>query len=566
MPRNCTHRSAVYGILVGQVILLAWALTQNLEQLNPDGVAYLRLAGYYANGPRELAVSGYWGPLLSWLIALGLKLGLAPLLAARVVMALSAVGYSLGCLALLQALNLSATGRVTGLALAALASVAWSVEYISPDLLVAGLIGVGIAATVRPAWARGWRVPLLAGVLWGIAYYAKAVALPYGIGVILLAMALRCFLDGSRFRAVLRSGGITLMVGGLVALPWIATLSAKYGALTISTSAKAAHAVVGPGEVDRYHPYARTFHHPEPGRVTAWEDPTSLPYAEWSPFASGRNFRHQLAVSGRNAVTVWQLLDQFDLLHLGVLSAAALLLGWLGGYRIPSAAREASPKAARAARRSQAGPDERDGRASDAPGRLPCALLLPLLLAGLGGIYLPAYLGLVDQRYFYAALPLLFGAAALAAEWLGSWLSSRSPGLTRLVWPLLLISFGLPALLSAGLSLSGLPNPATRLAKVLAEKIKQQGEAGPIAGSGLILGNRSGLFAAWFLEVPWLGDELNATPDSFRASGARWVVVDARRPVTAQLDVDRRFRDRTHELLEVPTTERLPVKVYEVVE
>ncbi|MCP5528013.1 MAG: hypothetical protein H7A47_14570 [Verrucomicrobiales bacterium] len=555
----------VLGILAAQVLLLVWALTQNRHQLNPDGIAYLRLAGYYAEGPHHLAVSGYWGPLLSWMIAVGLKLGLDPLGAARAAMALSAIGYGVGCLVLLQTLGLPATACRAGFGLAALATVAWSVEYTSPDLLVAGLICLATAATVRPAWTAGWRPPLLAGALWGTAYYAKAVALPYGLGVVLLVVGLRGLLDRAAIRAALRGGALSLLACGLVVSPWIATLSAKYGAFTVSTSAGAAHAVVGPEDVDRYHPYARTFHHPEPGRLTAWEDPTSLPYAAWSPFASTRNFRHQLTVAAHNAVTVWQLLGQFDLLHLGVLSATGVLLGWIAG-RGKRTVRAGKPRPAN--RVSPAGPAfaEAGNPAPDSTGRLPFALLVPLLLAGLGGVYLPAYLGLVDQRYFYAALPLLFGAAARAAAWLRGWLIPRSPGLARVLGPLLLISFGAPALLNAGLSLGGLPNPAAQLARVLADRIQQAGRAGPVAGSGMILGNRTGLFTAWYLGEPWLGDEIDATSEGFHASGARWILVAARRPVTAQLNQDRRFRDRTPEWLDARTAGNPPIRVFEVVE
>ncbi len=35
------------------------------DRMNPDGVAYLRIAGYYLKGDIAKAVSGYWSPLYS---------------------------------------------------------------------------------------------------------------------------------------------------------------------------------------------------------------------------------------------------------------------------------------------------------------------------------------------------------------------------------------------------------------------------------------------------------------------------------------------------------------------
>jgi hypothetical protein len=69
-----------------QLLLLAAAIPPNQNNLNPDGIAYLRLASYYAVGNVGLALSGYWEPMLSWAVAILLKLGLVPLLAGRVAM------------------------------------------------------------------------------------------------------------------------------------------------------------------------------------------------------------------------------------------------------------------------------------------------------------------------------------------------------------------------------------------------------------------------------------------------------------------------------------------------
>jgi hypothetical protein len=180
-------------------------------------------------------------------------------------------------------------------------------------------------------------------------------------------------------------------------------------------------------------------------------------------------------------------------------------------------------------------------------------------------VYLPAYLELVDQRYFHAALPLLFAAAALAAEWLKDFLVERSPALGRLVWPLVLISFAALPVVNGFSALQGGTNPAALVARTAADGIANTGRPGPIAGSGLLAGDRTGVFTAFFLDEPWYGDKPGATVDEFAASGARWVMVQARRPVGTQLAADPRFIERTREVLkelDLPNPEQF-LRVFE---
>src|SRR5262245_11206966 len=101
MLRRSLGRSAL--ALVVMLGVVAW---RNLEMLNSDAIAYLRIASYYAHGQTDLAISGYWGPLLSWLLAALLKVGIKPLIAARLAMAVSAAIFWLGCLAVFRSFQL----------------------------------------------------------------------------------------------------------------------------------------------------------------------------------------------------------------------------------------------------------------------------------------------------------------------------------------------------------------------------------------------------------------------------------------------------------------------------
>jgi len=512
------------------VLCLMVAAANNRHMLNTDGIAYLRIASYYAQGQTDLMVSGYWGPLLSWLITPLLKVGMEPLLAARVVMGVSALVFWVGCLAVFRSFGLPPLTQTIGAWLVALASVIWSVEYIAPDLLVAGLMCLAISVSVSPKWIEDGRSPLLAGAAWGLAYYAKAVAFPLALGVSGALAGVRWLFQADARRQILRRLATTWLVFLLLAAPWITVLSLKYRTLTFSTSGRIAHAVVGPPDVERYHPFGRTFHRPESGRLTAWEDPTNMGYHYWSPFAKQEYAAHQLKLMAENFHTVLGLLARFDALWLGVIAMLAGLLICGGGRELLLRERWRW-------------------------------VLVPV--ACLGAVYLPVYVKAVDQRYFYAAYPFLLCAALGLAAWLRDKLRAQ----TRVVqWlPLLAIalSFAKPALEKLPLALSGIPDPASFYANDLAQRLAKLDVRGPIAGSGMIVGGRAGLYAAYLLGQPWHGDSPHANATDFKNSAAIFLIVPRRAPVAADLDRDPTFRNLDDRLFVGPQeAEQQPLKVY----
>ena len=137
-------RQILCAVAAGQVALAALLGWHFRHALNTDAVAYIRIASYYADGNTALAVSGYWGPLLSWLIAGFLKLGAPELIAARLAMTVSAQVFLWGCVAVFRSL-LPDRWCVIGAALAALAGAYWSALEITPDLLLAGIVALAVS-------------------------------------------------------------------------------------------------------------------------------------------------------------------------------------------------------------------------------------------------------------------------------------------------------------------------------------------------------------------------------------------------------------------------------------
>lgn len=583
-------RFAIAAVFTFQGALLALAAARNAQQLNTDAIAYLRIAGYWAGGQTDLMVSGYWGPLLSWLIAPLLKFGLEPLVAARAVMAASALVFSVGAFTLLRRLRFPACLQVTGTAVCALASIYWSVELIAPDLLLAGLFCLAVSELFTDQWLVNRASQARAGLWWALACFAKPVAFPLAFVVTAALAALHrlCRTAGSS-RAGLRSassdtphpsfghplpssddgrrkeeecvgrssrspgdGGArlagfslaaTLGVFSLIAGPWVAVLSVKYGGFTFSTSGRINHAIVGPGNADnigRYHPFVRKFHTPDPGRVTMWEDPSRMHYPYWSPFQGLEQMRHQFGLIRRNAQTVAMILANVDWFALGLLSLLAC---------------------------GVAKPPWRETLARERWRWV----LAPVVC--LGGIYTPVYVQPVDERYFHAALPLLLASALGVAVWLTGKVNAKTPWPRRLAVSFVCVSFALYPLFRTLAATGGLRHEASRVAHVLAEKLRSADLSGPVAGSGLspaVDFQRPGLYTAFLLGVPWHGDEVQPTPERFLQSGARLAIVprgspDKPQPLAKALAEHPGFRNLDSVLFATPREAAdFPVQVFEI--
>lgn len=532
MDTNQT-RSWLRWLFAAQAVLLAVAAWRNLHQLNPDAIAYLRIAGYYAGGQVELAVTGYWGPLLSWLMVPLLKLGCAPLVAARVVMVLSGVVFLCGAVAVFRTFRLPRVALLTGAGIAAGWSVFWSVRHITPDLLMAGLVALAVSATVEAFLAPSYpqtggaaiashrhgnaaRLAIAAGVWWGVAYLAKAVALPLALlttaGLAVFALSGRTEL---RRKLAMRLGMVWICTA-LVAAPWIGVLSLHYEKFKFSTTGPIAHALAGPGEQARYHPAMVTLHQPDAGRVTQWEEPSRMAYRYWSPFESAENFRRQLAVVWANAGVCWawlspwsawvngadlpawrRWLGTFDL--LGFSAVVVVLAGWCvmkNRHRLRQ--------------------------------RRWCWALVPVVT--LGGLYLPFFVMAEDNRYFHAALPFVWVLVIGAWGWASREHREWPKRIRATVFRVAAWAFLIPPTLWLGVALYGIPNATSRAAHELAAELHVDRVAGPFAGSAALPGGRTGLYTAFLLGGRWLGDNPGARPADFAEAGAYVVFVRANSP------------------------------------
>lgn len=501
--------------------------------LHPDAVMYLRIASYYASGQFDLMVSGYWGPMMSWLIAPLLSLVENPLDAARVFMGLSAVVFVLGCISIFRRLEILPAGLVLGTWITALASVAWSVQTTTPDLLLGGLICFAISTMLSPRWTLSRRTQVTAGMLWGAAYLTKAVAFPIAFAVGIVIASLYVLAQLSSIKVVVRSLGISFVGFILFAAPWIIALSLKYQRFVFSTSAKIAHAIIGPKNLDGMHPLVLS--PPEPGRISWFEDPPFHLYQQqyWSPFENLGYAKYQLRLIYFNTEAVIKIFSGFDWLHLGFCAAAFGLLvhtPWRKNMQVE--------------------------QWRWAGGVLFC----------LFSVYLPVYAD--SERYYYAAYPFLIAGSIGLVIWLTR-NDRRRFNLPRLVGlGLIIFSFANPIRVTLPRALTGLDNPAAVYSRDLATRLQEAGLTGPIAAVGGTgnewRGDYVGPYIAFFINQPYLGSEAASAAAKFKASGARLLIVD-RQLSLVELEQDPVFRDLDMVLFKSKEeADKYPLKTYQV--
>ena len=148
----------------------------------------------------------------------------------------------------------------------------------------------------------------------------------------------------------------------------------------------------------------------------------------------------------------------------------------------------------------------------------------------------------LDARYFYGAYPLLLAAAFGFLQWLPKQFARRrfSKGLLVVVVAVL---FGLPMAPRLAVALEGRPHPGGLVAFELAERMQSANIGGAIAGDGMLMGSRTGLYLACLLNERWFGGSPDASGMDYLASGAEIVVVRRQHRVNDEMKLNPAFRD-----------------------
>lgn len=275
--------------------------------INPDGIALLRLAGYIAEGEFYRSVVSGWSPLIVWLISLFLSLGFDGLTAARLAIGVSGSGLLLCFWFISRRFFLTPRSTLIASLIAALLISFWNVQFITADVLIASMTLWYLYLVTAPDILTGQKKSFAAGAVGGLSYLAHHYAFPFFMIHFPLLLGLSWYFrrnePGYPMKRVLVSW-VTGIAGFMfVSSLWIGAVSIKEGHLTISSKGGIAHAVVGPKDVDRRHPFfvGGLYQPKEPYAIHVFEDPSDIPFKTWSPFESREYFMHQLKLILNNA-------------------------------------------------------------------------------------------------------------------------------------------------------------------------------------------------------------------------------------------------------------------------
>lgn len=200
---------------------------------NPDGNYYFGTALRLSQGRILDSIEGYYSPLLSWLMAPLIALGLSPMSAFRLVN----LGAYLATLDQLRRIcrNLEVRELVTTLAtfLTGLHLLYFTTVLVTSDLLATPLY-LGMVTILSRKQPPGPRHALYLGLLGSFSYLAKAPQLPIALGFLTLWSLTVLSTHRKKTLSTFRYSIMAILLTGIFSLPWILTLSHKYGTLLFS--------------------------------------------------------------------------------------------------------------------------------------------------------------------------------------------------------------------------------------------------------------------------------------------------------------------------------------------
>lgn len=428
-------------VLVFYVVYALRELASHRYQINPDGVSYITIARQYSQGHFWDAVSAYWSPLYSWLMVLPLWGGADEMLAGKIAGIGAGAIAVVGLMYLLKGIGASLEIRLI-LTASAVPLIVESVYAVTtPDLLLGAvlLLYLGAWCGRRPrAGSRTWKGDVGVGLLGGLAYLAKAYALPVVTAHILLLGGLSLIFNRHQWRRVLfQYGRIIASLGVIVGL-WAAVLSYKNGFVTWGSTGAynlKIDARNSPGQAMYLTGFVAP---PSATSLSAWDDIT--PYGKLLPprkfFASSEDWEFTKAQIARNYQELVKVLDQ-----------VSPALWWIAVLLFLTASSRADRLIMRCDGRVNE-PEPVDGLQKRPVAGSLNGIISPGIILGLFALfYTSGYMLLhIEQRFIVPLILILIagggyliaiaGHGGLLSGWLRRGLVAAALGYTLIGWPI----------------------------------------------------------------------------------------------------------------------------------
>ena len=222
-------------------------LSRFLLSYGADGIQYVEIARHYADMDWHAAINAYWGPLVSWLMAPLIALGVDPYMAFKIERAFTAVIFFAVWMRALERLRLSLFGRQLALIAGAVIGLQWMLHE-TPDLLWATLLlGWLLLLTSRAYLGKSW-VAVAAGLTGAALYLTKSFGLPFVLTNLVAILIWRIWWHGDIAKAykLLGRGSITMATFLMAIVPWLLAITVKYDQTLIGTAGAYNKLMLGP--------------------------------------------------------------------------------------------------------------------------------------------------------------------------------------------------------------------------------------------------------------------------------------------------------------------------------
>ncbi len=513
-------RAAYYLLpLTLYVVLTIAQWSRALANVTPDAVAYFQLARHWLEGNPELAISGYWGPLPGWIIAVAIPLFDDPIQAIPSINFIGGGTIVVGSLYLFSIQKLAKAYSFSAGIIIALFCARWFSEWITPDLLLGGMLCFGVAFTSLGMQRLNKAYAILGGLFSGLCFLAKPAGLPLGIGLLLVFFAI-AWVSKTQNLSKLRQLIVWPFLGlTIVASLWITTLSLHYDKFTWTTSLSGNLAY---GEWSPL-PTWQEYHQPRAGRITSWEDPTEFSrssardssVALAPPSTKGNQISEKLRYLFVHVLEATNHLKQFDLLGLlVVLPLLSIFIAIGTGFR--------------------------DEESTWLWNIIPAILVIGLYV--LSNTY--------PFRYFYPAFPFLAGLSFGFSHWWThkvTFPTEKMPFIVpkKVTESALIIMLSLSVILPLAypLKASVADKPDTTpftLGKRVAAELDKRGVVGPTAELGDT--RHVSLYVALYTQQPFMGMQRKfAALDRVVELGVRIIIVNEHHNDIPTIEGDPRF-------------------------
>lgn len=279
-----------------------------------DMLNYITVSEKYVNGNFYDAINDYWSPMIPWLLIPFISFGVDPFFAFHILQLLIGLFTIKVCIELLEPIRINQWMkhllRFSFIPLI----LSYGQLYGSPDLLFLTVLLYYLKTLISENYSGDHTYGLKAGTLGGLLFLTKAFGFPFFIFHFTIVNGIYWFRNrnGNGRKIIVRNfiGGFSMFI--LIAGIWVACMSWKNEAFTISGSGKYNFALVGPEYCFRPECYLCHPAHEQglfnPANATAvnsTESPSLFHIHTWSPFASNDNFSHWLKVIRTNMESVY---------------------------------------------------------------------------------------------------------------------------------------------------------------------------------------------------------------------------------------------------------------------